>query len=315
MNILVTGGAGFIGNTFALRTVAEGHTVTVIDNLNSYYDRTLKEARLARLPETITFIEGDITDRALLERICQDGQIDSICHFAAQAGVRYSFEHPEVYVASNYVGTFTILDVARACGIKKVVMASTSSVYGDDTPTPFVETAAASQPVSIYAATKRGVEILASTYAHLYQMDITALRFFTVYGPWGRPDMALFHFTKQMLAGEPIPVYNNGQMRRDFTYVDDIVDGFYRATTTSLPRFTILNLGNGQPVELMDFITELEGALGVKAAIDFKPMQPGDVHETYADITAAKSLIGYAPQTDIKQGITQFVEWYRNYYQ
>ncbi|MFN3692505.1 MAG: SDR family NAD(P)-dependent oxidoreductase [Candidatus Paceibacteria bacterium] len=315
MNILVTGGAGFIGNAFTLKAVAEGHTVTVIDNMNSYYDRSLKEARRARLPETVTFVEGDITDRALLTRLCEGEHFDAIGHFAAQAGVRYSLEHPEVYVESNYVGTFTILDVARLCGITKIVMASTSSVYGDDTPTPFVETAPASHPVSIYAATKRGVEILASTYAHLYQMEITALRFFTVYGPWGRPDMALFHFTKQMLAGEQIPVYNNGQMRRDFTYVDDIVDGFYRAVTTSIPGYTVMNIGNGQPVELMDFIRHLESALGVEAKIDFKPMQAGDVHETYADISQAKEKLGYDPKTDIKQGIISFVEWYRSYYQ
>lgn len=314
MNILVTGGAGFIGNAFTLRAVAEGHTVTVIDNMNSYYDRTLKDARRARLPQSVTFVEGDITDRALLERLCHETQFDAIGHFAAQAGVRYSLEHPEVYVESNYVGTFTILDVARLSGIKKIVMASTSSVYGDDTPTPFVETATASQPLSIYAATKRGVEILASTYAHLYQMEITALRFFTVYGPWGRPDMALFHFTKQMLSGEPIPVYNNGQMRRDFTYVDDIVDGFYRTMTTSVPGYTIMNIGNGQPVELMDFIRQLEMALGVEAKVDFKPMQAGDVHETYADISQAKEKLGYDPKTEIKQGIESFVEWYRNYY-
>jgi UDP-glucuronate 4-epimerase len=315
MNILVTGGAGFIGNAFTLKAVAEGHTVTVIDNMNSYYDRTLKEARRARLPDSVTFVEGDITDRALLERLCRETKFDAIGHFAAQAGVRYSLEHPEVYVESNYVGTFTILDVARLSGIKKIVMASTSSVYGDDTPTPFVETAPASHPVSIYAATKRGVEILAATYAHLYGMEITALRFFTVYGPWGRPDMALFSFTQKMLAGEQIPVYNNGKMRRDFTYVDDIVDGFYRAMTTTVPGYTIMNIGNGQPVELMDFIRHLESALGVEAKIDFKPMQAGDVHETYADISLAKEKLGYQPETDIAKGIESFVEWYRNYYQ
>ncbi len=314
MHILVTGGAGFIGNVFALKAVAEGHTVTVIDNMNSYYDRSLKEARRARLPDGVTFVEGDITDRALLLRLCEAQQFDAIGHFAAQAGVRYSLEHPEVYVESNYVGTFTILDVARLCGIKKIVMASTSSVYGDDTPTPFVETAPASHPVSIYAATKRGVEILAATYAHLYGMEITALRFFTVYGPWGRPDMALFSFTQKMLAGEQIPVYNNGKMRRDFTYVDDIVDGFYRTMTTSVPGYTIMNIGNGQPVELMDFIRHLESALGVEAKIDFKPMQAGDVHETYADISLAKEKLGYQPETDIAKGVNQFVEWYRNYY-
>ncbi len=314
MHYLVTGGAGFIGNSLAKRLFAEGHQVTIIDNVNSYYEPSLKEARLASLPAGIKVFRVDLLDNSALGSIFAENKFDAICHLAAQAGVRYSLECPATYIESNYVGTFNILEKARQSAIKKIILASTSSVYGDDTLTPFVETATANSPLSIYAATKRGVEILASTYAHLYGMEITALRFFTVYGPWGRPDMALFSFTKKMLSGESIPVYNQGQLRRDFTYIDDIVNGFYQAVITPLSGFNIINLGNGQPVELMQFIAVLEEALGVKAVLDLQPMQPGDVHETYADITLAKTLLGYEPKTNIKQGVESFVEWYHGFY-
>lgn len=313
MKYLVTGGAGFIGHHLVLRLRAEGHEVTIVDCFNDYYDPKLKEKRLERFDETVTVVRADITDIVAMEEVFAAGSFDGVCHLAAQAGVRYSLEHPDVYVQSNYVGTFNILELSKRHKVQHVVCASTSSVYGTSTDMPFTEDNPVTTPMSIYAATKRGTELLGANYNHLFDLNVTFLRFFTVYGPWGRPDMALFIFTRKILASEPIDVYNNGNMRRDFTYIDDIVDGFYRALQTP-SGFNILNLGNGSPVGLMDYISTLETELGKKAEISFKPIQPGDVPETYADISKAQKQIGYQPQTNIDVGIKKFVEWYRSYY-
>ncbi len=314
MHYLITGGAGFIGSTLTHRFLAEGHQVTIVDSVNNYYDPLLKEARLARLPESVVVHRIDISDREKLATVFASDTFDVVCHLAAQAGVRYSLEHPEVYVQANYVGTHNVIDLAHRHGIKKIVYASTSSVYGTSKEMPFTEVNPVFEPMSIYAATKRGGELLGATYAHLYGIEFTALRFFTVYGPWGRPDMALYIFTDKILKGEPIDVFNNGDMRRDFTYVDDIVDGLYRAATTTLPGFEIINLGNGNPTQLMDFVTAIEAALGKKAVINFKPLQAGDVPETFADISKARRLLGFSPQTDVKTGVNNFINWYRSYY-
>lgn len=314
MNYLVTGGAGFIGYHLVLRLLREGHRVSVVDSVNDYYDPAVKEARLKRLPDSVAVHRIDITDRDALEAVISAGSYDAIAHLAAQAGVRYSLEQPEVYIQANYVGTFQVLDLAKKYHIKKVVLASTSSVYGTSTALPFVENDLAPEPMSIYAATKRATELLAATYSHLYKMDIICLRFFTVYGPWGRPDMALFMFTDKILKGLPIEVFNNGKMRRDFTYVDDIVSGFLLALEKGT-GYEIFNLGNGSPVELMDFINVIEKELGRTAIVHFKPLQPGDVPETAADISKAIRLLGYQPRTAIETGVKNFVQWYVTEYQ
>jgi UDP-glucuronate 4-epimerase len=313
MKYLVTGGAGFIGHHLVLKLTSEGHQVTVVDSVNDYYDPTIKEARLKRFPDTVNVHRIDITDFEALDQVFKDGNFDAVAHLAAQAGVRYSLEHPEVYVQSNYVGTFNILNLAKKYNVKKVVLASTSSVYGTSKAMPFVETDLAPEPMSIYAATKRATEHLGATYHHLYDMDVICLRFFTVYGPWGRPDMALFLFTEQMMKGEPINVYNNGLMKRDFTYVDDIVAGFSLALEKG-KGYEIFNLGNGTPVALMDFIKTLEGELGIEAKINFMPLQAGDVPETSADISKAKLHLGYEPRTNVSSGVKKFVAWYKEYY-
>jgi UDP-glucuronate 4-epimerase len=313
MKCLVTGGAGFIGNALARRLVADGHEVVVLDNMNAYYDISLKQARLAQLPEGVRIERIDICNRSALLTLCREENFDAICHLAAQAGVRYSLEAPEQYVMSNYVGTFNVFDVAKECGIQKIVFASTSSVYGEEPEVPFLETMHADKPVSLYAATKRGGEILAHTYHHLYGMDIISLRFFTVYGPWGRPDMSPYLFTSKILADESITVFNNGDMRRDFTYVDDIVDGFVRALKQG-QGYKVYNLGNGTPVELMDFIRTLEKVTGREAKIEFAPMQPGDVTQTYADIRAAQVDLGFIPITNIETGLEKYVAWYKEFY-
>lgn len=313
MKILVTGGAGFIGHHLILRLRADGHEVETVDNISDYYDPTLKEARLKRFDEGVKVHRVDITDRDALEAVFKAGKFDAICHLAAQAGVRYSLEHPDVYVATNYIGSFNVLDLSKKYEVPQVVMASTSSVYGTSTEMPFTEENLAQIPMSIYAATKRGMEFMGANYSHLYDMNVTALRFFTVYGPWGRPDMALFIFTKKMLAGEPIDVFNNGDMRRDFTYVDDIVDGFTKAVERP-QKFEVINLGNGKPVHLMDFIKILEQELGTKAKINFKPLQPGDVPETYANVGKAKELLGYESKVDVEEGVKNFVAWYKQHY-
>lgn len=313
MKYLVTGGAGFIGNALAQRLCELGHEVVVVDNVNTYYDAALKEARLARLPSSVVVERADVTDAAALQRVFAEHQFDAVAHLAAQAGVRYSLEHPEQYVASNYVGTFAVLEAARAAGVSKVVYASTSSVYGEDAAVPFVESRPADRPVSTYAATKRGGEILGHTYHHLHGMDFIALRFFTVYGPWGRPDMAPHLFTDALLRGEQITVYNKGQMRRDFTHIDDIVAGFVAALERG-EGYEVYNLGNGTPIELMDFIRIIEDAVGTEADIAFASMQPGDVTQTYADIGRAQSELGYEPKTAVAEGVAAYVAWHREYY-
>lgn len=313
MQYLVTGGAGFIGHHLVLKLVTEGHQVTVVDSVNDYYDPAIKEARLKRFPNSVATYRVDITDRDALEEIFIERKFDAVAHLAAQAGVRYSLEFPEVYVQANYVGTFNILDLAKKYNVKKVVLASTSSVYGTSTNMPFKETDPAPEPMSIYAATKRATEYLAATYHHLYKMDVICLRFFTVYGPWGRPDMALFLFTDKILKGQPIDVFNNGDMRRDFTYVDDIVSGFSLALKKG-KGYQIFNLGNGSPVHLMDFIKVIEEELHIKAIINFMPLQQGDVPETFADVSKAKEMLGYEPKTSVPEGVKNFIKWYKEYY-
>jgi UDP-glucuronate 4-epimerase len=313
MKYLVTGGAGFIGNSLALRLCAEGHEVVVLDNLNDYYDVELKEARLARLPKAVEVVRSDLTDTVALSQIFAKHKFDAIAHLAAQAGVRYSLKHPEQYVASNYVGTFNLLEAARDFGVRQIVYASTSSVYGEDTQAPFIETASADRPISVYAATKRAGELLGYTYHHLHDMHFTALRFFTVYGPWGRPDMAPHIFTDKILKGEQITVYGEGKLERDFTYIDDIIAGFVAALQKPA-GYAVYNLGNGTPVVLMDFIRTIEAAAGRSAEIEYAELQPGDVTRTEADITAAVKELGYTPQTKVVDGVAAYVDWHRQYY-
>jgi UDP-glucuronate 4-epimerase len=314
MKILVTGGAGFIGSAIARRLLDEGHTVTVIDNFNEYYDVTLKRARQDFFLEGATVVEADITDAKAVEKIFSEEAFDVVCHLAAQAGVRYSIENPGAYVQSNVVGTAILAEAMKQHGVRRMVFASTSSVYGNTTSLPFQESTPADKPISMYAATKRSCELLLYSYASQFHMDITCLRFFTVYGPWGRPDMALFSFTKNIQAGEPIDVYNNGDHRRDFTYIDDIVDGFVRAIKKPL-GFEIVNLGNNNPVALTTYIETLEAELGMQAQKNLLPMQQGDVHETFADISKARELLGYEPKTQVTEGVERFVAWYRQFYQ
>jgi UDP-glucuronate 4-epimerase len=312
MKILVTGGAGFIGSHLVLKLREIGHTVEIVDSVNDYYDPILKENRLKRFDSSVLVHRVDITDAVALEAVFAQGEFDAVCHLAAQAGVRYSLEHPEVYVQTNYVGTFNVLENVKKYKILHILFASTSSVYGTSKEMPFKEDNPVTTPMSIYAATKRGCELLCANYSHLYAINATCLRFFTVYGPWGRPDMALFIFTEKMLKGESIDVYNDGKMRRNFTYVDDIVDGFIKALEKPM-GFKIFNLGNSQTVELMDFIKTLEKELGVTAKINFMPIQPGDVPETYADISEARNLLGFEPKVNLDEGIKNFVSWYKKY--
>ena len=334
MHVLITGGAGFIGSTLAHRLLDRGDTVTAIDNLNDYYEVSLKEARLARLSERegFNFKRMDLVDEAGLKALFDDKQFDAVMNLAAQAGVRYSIDNPGVYVSSNLVGFGYLLECCRHHKIKHLVFASSSSVYGANTKLPFSEDDPVDHPVSLYAASKKANEMMAHTYAHLYGVPCTGLRFFTVYGPWGRPDMAFFKFTRMMLAGESIPVFNNGNLSRDFTYIDDIVEGVMRVIdrpatadknynshqptpATSSAPFRIYNIGNGSCVKLMDYIETLEDCLGVKANYEMLPMQAGDVHATNADITRMKAEFGFQPKTDVKPGLQAFVDWYRAYYQ
>ncbi len=312
MKILVTGGAGFIGSTLVLKLLDAGHEVVSIDNLNPYYDPDLKRARLARFADRVESHEIDIADTAALEAVFKKHSFDAICHLAAQAGVLYSLENPQSYAESNYTGTINVFDLARRYGNPRIVFASTSSIYGLN-KTPFSEDDRVDEPVSIYAASKRACELLAYTYVRSFDMHITCLRFFTVYGPWGRPDMALFKFVKNILAGEPIDVYNNGNMRRDFTYVDDIVSGFIAALEKP-QGFEIVNLGHGEPVFLLDFIKLIEKELGIPAKINMMPMQMGDVPVTWAETSKAKSLLGWEAKVPIEEGVPKFIEWYREYY-
>lgn len=333
MKILITGAAGFIGSHVANKLLERGDEVVGLDNLNDYYDVRLKEARLARLEQSpkFSFIKAGIEDAGALDRVFREAGPVRVVHLAAQAGVRYSIEHPQAYVASNLVGFANILESCRHNAIEHLVFASTSSVYGASRQIPFSEHGVADHPVSFYAATKKANEAMAHSYAHLYRLPCTGLRFFTVYGPWGRPDMALFKFTDAILAGKPIPVFNNGNMVRDFTYVDDIVEGVIRTLdrpaqanpdwdgrspdpATSTAPYRIYNIGNSRPVELMRYVEVLEQCLGRKAIIDFQPMQPGDVPETYADTVELQTAVGYKPDTPIEVGVKRFVEWYLENY-
>lgn len=333
MNILVTGAAGFIGSALALRLLERGDRVVGLDNLNDYYDVNLKEARLARLRAHagFEFEKADIADRERMARLFAERRFDAVMHLAAQAGVRYSIENPGAYIDANLVGFANVIEGARRAGVGHFVFASSSSVYGANAKLPFAEDDNIDHPVSLYAATKKANELIAHSYAHLYRLPCTGLRFFTVYGPWGRPDMALFKFTRGILAGEAIPVFNRGEMVRDFTYVDDIVEGVVRvidrpaqadpAWTPIAPRpsssnapYRIYNIGNNQPVKLMRYIEVLERSLGKKAKLDLLPLQAGDVPETIADVSRLEAAVGFKPATPIEAGIARFVEWYRSYY-
>ena len=327
---MITGAAGFIGSTLAKRLLARGDTVTGVDNLNDYYDVSLKEARLARLTSSshFSFIKADIADRDVMSALFAGNAFDSVVNLAAQAGVRYSIENPAAYIDANLVGFGNILEGCRQGGIGHLVYASSSSVYGSNTKLPFSEKDNVDHPISLYAASKKANELMAHAYAHLYGLPATGLRFFTVYGPWGRPDMALFKFTKGILEGQPIPVYNRGQMVRDFTYIDDIVEGVIHVLdqppgkgegvsepdrSASAP-WRIYNIGNSSRVQLMDYIQALEKALGRKATLELLPMQDGDVPATQADVSALESDFGYRPQVAVEEGVKRFVEWYRSYY-
>lgn len=333
MRILVTGAAGFIGYHTAKALAERNQEVVGIDNLNDYYDVSLKEARLAKLERipSFSFRRLDLADRAGVERLFAEVRPQRVIHLAAQAGVRYGMENPHAYVDSNIVGTMHVLEGCRQHGVEHLVFASSSSVYGANTAMPFSVHQNVDHPLSIYAASKKANELMAHTYAHLYRLPVTGLRFFTVYGPWGRPDMALFKFTRAILAGEPIDIYNNGRHARDFTYIDDVVEGVLRTAdrvpqpnpswdgadpdpATSSAPYRIYNIGNHSPVELMDFIGVLEQALGREAKKNFLPMQPGDVPTTFADVDDLVADVGFAPATPLKDGVGSFVNWYRSYY-
>jgi len=324
--ILVTGAAGFIGMHTARALLERGDEVVGLDNLNDYYSVQLKRDRLAQLESSgaFSFCEAGLEDAAAIERIFNDHSFDSVIHLGAQAGVRYSLENPRAYVDSNIVGFVNILEACRHHEIGHLVYASSSSVYGANKEIPFRVTDRVDHPVSLYAATKKSNELMAHTYSHLFGVPTTGLRFFTVYGPWGRPDMAVWLFTEAMLRGDPIKVFNHGKMRRDFTYVDDIVEGVVRVndripqsedgdSPTDAPC-RVFNIGNNQPVELMRMIECMERCLGVKANKQMLPMQPGDVVETYADIDALQTAVGFRPDTPLETGIQQFVDWYREYH-
>lgn len=313
MNVLVTGGAGFIGSHLIKRLLADGHSVVCVDNMNSYYDPALKRARLAQFQQAITFYEVDIADFSALKNIFEHHQFDLIYHMAAQAGVRYSLSHPEVYERTNIVGTENVFKLARAYGNPPVIFASSSSVYGDIKVPIFMEDTIGI-PLSPYAETKQKGEGLCKKYVNECGMNITALRFFTVYGPWGRPDMALFSFTEKILKGEPIELYNRGDMKRDFTYIDDIIDGCILAQKNP-HGFRVFNLGHGAPASLLDFVRVLEDALECKAKIIMKPMQVGDMKETYASISKAyQELDHWKPKVQLVDGVSRFVKWYRSYH-
>ena len=333
MKVLVTGAAGFIGAALAAALLARGDEVTGIDNLNDYYDVSLKEARLARLKagRGFAFQRLDIADRPGMEAFFATHRFDAVVHLAAQAGVRHSLTHPHAYADANLTGFVNLLEACRQSKPGHLVFASSSSVYGSNGRVPFSENDNVDHPVSLYAATKKANELMAHSYAHLYGLPCTGLRFFTVYGPWGRPDMAYFSFARRILAGEPIPVFNQGQMVRDFTYIDDIVEGVLRVVdrpatadstwdplnpspATSSAPYRIYNIGNNQPVELMRFIDVLERCIGRKAVLDLQPMQPGDVTTTRADVSALARDLGFSPSTTIETGVARFVEWYRDYY-
>ena len=315
MRILVTGAAGFIGLHLAQRLLERGDIVVGLDNLNDYYDVALKEARLARLRAHagFTFVRADLAERDAMAAVFGSARFDAVVNLAAQAGVRHSLERPHEYVEANVVGFLNVLEGVRRHGTGHLVFASTSSVYGANKNLPYREADDTDHPLSLYAATKKADEVMAHSYAHLFGIPSTGLRFFTVYGPWGRPDMALFKFTRGILAGEAIPVYNRGQMDRDFTYIDDIVEGIVRVVDRPAP-FRIFNIGNNQRVPLMRYIEALEEALGMKARLDLLPMQAGDVLATEADTGALDAAVGFKPATPVEVGVRRFVDWYRDYY-
>lgn len=333
MRVLVTGAAGFIGYFVARRLLQRGDQVVGIDNLNAYYDVKLKEARLALLEDwaEFSFRRLDLADRAGMERLFADESFDRVIHLAAQAGVRYSLENPHAYVDSNLVGTLHVMEGCRDSGVEHLVYASTSSVYGGNTSMPFSVHDNVSHPLSLYAATKKANELMAHTYSALHGLPTTGLRFFTVYGPFGRPDMALFQFTRRMLAGEPIDVFNYGHHQRDFTFVEDIAAGVVAALdhvatpnpdwdpqrpdpATSNAPYRIYNIGNSRPVELARYIELLEDCLGIKAELNLLPLQPGDVPNTWADVSDLSDTVGYRPATSVEEGVKRFVDWYVDFY-
>ncbi|MCK9362188.1 MAG: NAD-dependent epimerase [Syntrophales bacterium] len=331
--ILVTGAAGFIGFHLSRRLLAEGNAVCGLDNLNPYYDVTLKEARLKIVEQraAFNFVRGELSDRATMEKLFAENSFDIVVNLAAQAGVRYSLTNPHSYVESNLVGFMNILEGCRHSHVKHLLFASSSSVYGANTRMPFSVHDNVDHPLSLYAATKKANELMAHTYAALYKLPCTGLRFFTVYGPWGRPDMALFLFTRAILEDRQIDVFNNGNMKRDFTYIDDIVEGLVRVMdktpesnpawsgdkpdpSSSFAPYRLYNIGNNNPVRLLDFIETLEKQLGKTAVRNYLPMQPGDVPETRADVDDLMADVGFRPATPISEGIRRFVAWYREYY-
>ncbi|MCL4164153.1 UNVERIFIED_CONTAM: hypothetical protein GTU68_040251 [Idotea baltica] len=314
MKYLVTGVAGFIGSAVSERLCAAGHEVIGIDNLNDYYQVSLKHDRLKRIEhENLTFIELDLADREGMASLFAEQKFDRVIHLAAQAGVRYSIDNPMAYADSNLVGHLAILEGCRHNKVEHLVYASSSSVYGLNQKMPFHTADSVDHPISLYAATKKSNELMAHTYSHLYDVPTTGLRFFTVYGPWSRPDMAMFKFANLIVAGKEIDIYNNGDMMRDFTYIDDIVEGIIRVQDR-IPAYRVFNIGHGSPVKLMDYIEALEGALGVEAKKNFMPMQPGDVYATYADTDDLFEAVGYKPQVKIQEGAKAFADWYKAYY-
>ena len=334
MHILVTGAAGFIGMHVSERLIAEGHSVTGIDNLNDYYEVSLKRARLSRLVslgQAFHFVEADISNKLAMQSLFDSQKFDVVINLAAQAGVRYSIENPQSYIDANIQGFLEILEGCRHQQVGNLIFASSSSVYGMNKAMPFSESDHADHPMALYGATKKANEAMAHAYANLYGIPCTGLRFFTVYGPWGRPDMALFLFTKAILAGEPIKVFNHGDMVRDFTFIDDIVEGVVRLTykpaapaedfdaahpdpAISAVPYRLFNIGNGQPTPLMAYISALEEALGKTAITEMLPMQPGDVPVTSADTTKLGDWVGFQPNTAVREGVQKFVDWYKTYY-
>ena len=333
MKVLVTGAAGFIGSAVSHKLLDRGDTVVGLDNLNDYYDVTLKEARLARLEsrDGFSFVRMALEDNAGVEKLFAEAGFDRVVHLAAQAGVRYSIENPRAYIDSNIVGTLNILEGCRHNPVEHLVYASSSSVYGANTSMPFSVHDNVDHPLSLYAASKKSNELMAHTYSNLYELPTTGLRFFTVYGPWGRPDMALFHFTQSIIAGKPIDVFNYGNHRRDFTYIDDIVEGVVRTLDhvappneswdsgnpdpgTSLSPYRIYNIGNSSPVELNHYIEVIEECVGKKAIKNLLPLQPGDVPDTYADVQALTDDTGYKPDTPVEVGVRRFIDWFVDYY-
>lgn len=333
MKILVTGAAGFIGSHVSASLIGHGHEVVGADNINDYYDPALKKARLDQVvgDKGFEFCELDVGDRQAVETLFSQHGFDRVIHLAAQAGVRYSLENPHAYGDTNLIGFLNILEACRQAKTPHLVFASSSSVYGANTTQPYATNQSTEHPLSLYAATKKANEMMAHSYAHLYRMPVTGLRFFTVYGPWGRPDMAYFSFTKKILAGETIDVFNNGHHARDFTYIDDIVEGVVRVmdhipqpdtdwdsndpkVATSTAPYQLFNIGNSKPIQLMEFISSIEEALGIEAKKNFLPMQPGDVEATSADVSDLRAAVDFAPNTPLKDGMAKFIDWYRTYH-